>query len=539
VALGNLASTFGGGGTDIGTTRVYLFAKVYDGVEDLGTSLQVSGTWNSPWAQIYRFTNATGFWDLSFRSGEDTAGGTTWSATMSADMDIASGDVMLAASVDPTDVAHTYSAAAVTSTGATYGASAIITQPRSSNGNDIGGFVFTQAVTAGSSSDAPVVTASISGTTTNVYGPTGLLRIREVIEAAQPTNTATLSSAQLDVANSTDGQARLSSLLMEVMTPINKIIYPDGIASGEVFGSPSISQPSGAQTITFNGVVSAETFGSPTITSASVVSPTAIASGEALGSPAVTSAYLIQATGVSSGEAFGSPAVTAGQTVFVNGIVSAEAFGSPAVTSANTISPTAIASAEAFGTPTLSSANEIQTDGITSDESIGTPSIIASIAVALNGIGSAEAFGTPAIAQGSQIQPDGIASAEQVGQPALTSAFTVALDGVASSEAVGSPNLTAIVAIAVTSIGSGEQFGLPTVTLGAGSQAILTLGIGSAESFGSFSVAVAGITPDEITQIFLDAVPTDGNSCTVVLTYRSTEVKKATIVEPVLTVGPV
>lgn len=599
VPLGNLASTTGTNGADTGPTRIYLFAKVVDGVETLGSTLSISGTWNTPWAQIYRFSNATGFWDLSFRTGEDTAGGASWSATMSTTMDIASGDLMLAASVDPTDVAHTYSAAAVASTGATYGASTIITQPRSSNGNDIGGFIFTQPVTAGSSSDAPIVTATVSATNTNAYGPTGLLRLREVIEAAQPTNTATVAAAQLDVthstdgqarlsslltevANSADGQARLSSLLMEVMTPINKIIYPNGIASGEAFGSPSVTQPGGGQTVTLDGVASAEAFGSPAVTSANTISATAIAGGEAFGSPAVTASSTITATGVGSGEAFGSPTVTTGQTVSTNGIPTAEAFGSPTFTSANTISATAIAGAEAFGTPALttastivatgissgeafgspavsidqtvsangissaealgtpalSSASEIQANGIASDESIGTPSIIASVAVALNGIGSAEAFGTLALAQGAQIQPDGIASAEQIGQPALVSAFTVTPDGVASGEAVGSPNLTAIVAIAVTSIGSGEQFGSPTVTIGPGSQAILTLGIGSAQSFGSFSIAVAGITPDEITQIFLDAMPTDDNSCTVILTYRSTEVKKTTIVEPVMIVGP-
>jgi MSHA biogenesis protein MshQ len=100
---------------------------------------------------------------------------------MSGDPGVTVGDHILAAMVIPTDVTTPaqFSAEAFTQAGVTFGAVTEISEPDSTTGNDIGGFVVRSTATAGVGSAAPVMTATAGGTTTNVRGPGVFIRIRD------------------------------------------------------------------------------------------------------------------------------------------------------------------------------------------------------------------------------------------------------------------------------------------------------------------------------------------------------------------------
>jgi hypothetical protein len=176
----------GGYGTalaaDTGNTNVFAFYKVSDGTEtgNLSVSLTTNGT---SFGQIYRFSNATGSWDVAGTTGSDTSGDTTVSITMGANPGVTSGDYILGTMVIPTDVTTPaqFSAEALTQTGITFGTVTEVIEPDTNVGNDLGGFVVRAPVSAGTASAAPVMTATAGGTVTNVRGPGVFIRVRETV----------------------------------------------------------------------------------------------------------------------------------------------------------------------------------------------------------------------------------------------------------------------------------------------------------------------------------------------------------------------
>lgn len=178
-----LGAYSGGGGTtgvDTGPTRIGVFWKIATGAETGTQSVTVPGN-SVTWVQMFHYSNATGFWDLAIAGGVDSTTGSSWSVTCDVSPGITAGDFVLVGSVIPTDVTtpNQFTSELVTATGATFAATTELSEPDSSSGNDIGGFVFHTDCTAGTSSAIPVITATASGTTTNVRGPSALIRIRE------------------------------------------------------------------------------------------------------------------------------------------------------------------------------------------------------------------------------------------------------------------------------------------------------------------------------------------------------------------------
>jgi hypothetical protein len=567
----------GGGGTsgaDTGPTKIMIFAKVANPEETLTGTERFSGTQNVAWAQIFRLSNATGFWDLGFAGGTDSTPDASWSVTCSSDPGITSGDLILVGSCDPTDTAHNYTSSAVTATGVTFGASTLITEPRSSSGQDIGGFIFRQEATAGSSSAAPVVSATVTGTTTNVRGPSGLLRIREVSEAGQPTNTLNVTSftghiaskntsdlrveaLNLQVAGKQTTELRVEALIIQVMTSIDKTVYLTSIGSGEAFGSPDIATSGGTQTANPTGIASGEAFGSPTATSQASISLNGVASGEAFGAPSASSIATISATGVTSGEAFGSPALANQNDVQLDGIASAEAFGSPTVTATSSVLVTGIGSSEQFGSPELDSIATIQVTGIASSEAFGEPSL-ANVSgpseVQLTGVPSSESFGSPTVSSSNQVSLTGLSSNEQFGAPTVSATASIQASGISSSEQFGSPSVASVATALMVGIASGESFGLPSISGDTPPSEVQLESIASAEAFGSPTLSAlatvsllsipnasafglpqltgpSDLTPETAMKVEFDVVLVDPNNVSVESVVTETTVKRATITE--------
>jgi len=195
---------FGGGygatlGADTGNTLIAAFARVADGTEGTTRTVPFTGQ-NVVWVWGARLSNATGLWDVAGATGEDTTAGSV-SVTFTSDPGVEGGDYVIAAMCIPTDVTtpSQFSAEALSQTGVTYGTVTEVAEPDSSGGNDIGGFIVRAAVSSGTSSAAPVLTATAGGTTTNVRGPAILVRAREV-SAGGPTLVDVLQASETDLA---------------------------------------------------------------------------------------------------------------------------------------------------------------------------------------------------------------------------------------------------------------------------------------------------------------------------------------------------
>jgi hypothetical protein len=177
-------------GADTGNTNIWGYYVVAT-TSSSGTLTVSLGVNNVSWAQMLRFTNATGGWSVAGTTGSDTAGGNV-SITGSADPGVTAGDYIIGAMTIPTDVSTPaqFSAEAFTQTGVTFGTTLEVSEPDSTGGNDIGGFVATSTASSGTGSANPTMTATAGGTNTNVRGPGIFIRIRETFQAPTVTTQA-------------------------------------------------------------------------------------------------------------------------------------------------------------------------------------------------------------------------------------------------------------------------------------------------------------------------------------------------------------
>lgn len=180
LAQGGYGATLG---ADTGNTNLYFFYKVATGSES-GTLAITIGDNDVAWAYVINFgptfpAGSTPTYSVAHAAGSDTSAGSV-SAAMGTDPGFIVGDIALMVMCIPTDVSTPlqFSNEAITASGATFDTAVELAEPDSATGNDIGGWLAASRVTAGASSGVPTVTATATGTTTNVRGPVSVLRIR-------------------------------------------------------------------------------------------------------------------------------------------------------------------------------------------------------------------------------------------------------------------------------------------------------------------------------------------------------------------------
>ena len=161
-AAGSVASTTGTTGTDTGPMRAQAFTKTAAGGESGSVSVSIASG-NSSAGQIVRVTPSIAGASLgaAYATGADGSAGAAWSATLGS-VALAAGDLCLGLGVIPTDVTTPaqFSGEGFAASGITFGAAAEIVEWDTTTGNDMGGFVFAQSVTAGSGTVAPTMTAT-------------------------------------------------------------------------------------------------------------------------------------------------------------------------------------------------------------------------------------------------------------------------------------------------------------------------------------------------------------------------------------------
>jgi hypothetical protein len=189
----------GGYGTtansDVGNTSVRVYRKdVVTGTETGNLALTLTNN-EVCWGFMVRVSYAAGS-TVSFGSadGQNTVapavdGIITIPLTNSASpTNFQSGDLAIWAYCIPTDVQtpSAFSARSITATGTTFATAVEFNEPDNSTNDDIGGYSAYAFATAGSSTAAPTVSATVTGTLTNNRGPVVAIRLREVAGGGTP-----------------------------------------------------------------------------------------------------------------------------------------------------------------------------------------------------------------------------------------------------------------------------------------------------------------------------------------------------------------
>lgn len=209
--LGQIDSTTGGAPAgDAGSVSIAAFVRIVDGTEAGSYAFNPVG--NPMVGQAFLVTKGagSGTWDIAVAGGLDVTGGASWSVTTGA-IDLKAEDLLVVGSVTPADAYSSgpsagaiFSAETTTEGSLTFGAATEISEPNTAAGQDLGGMVFRQAVTAGSDATAtPTVTATVTGDSlAREYGATIITRFRLVpVAPGVPTAltpTPDVYSADLD-----------------------------------------------------------------------------------------------------------------------------------------------------------------------------------------------------------------------------------------------------------------------------------------------------------------------------------------------------
>jgi hypothetical protein len=190
---------------DVGNRRVSVFRKdTVSGSESGSITVTLAGSaTNTIFGSIVRFEVPSTYTIAEeFTSASDTSAGTGYSATGSASLTWAAGDLLAVLVASSTDTA-TQSSQAISASGVTFGTR---TNQRSSavtGGNDHRQILDTVPVTTGSGSSAPTYSYTASASTS---GPAAFLRLR----AVPPTEAARVTQAVVKLPAGTSGSPTYS-----------------------------------------------------------------------------------------------------------------------------------------------------------------------------------------------------------------------------------------------------------------------------------------------------------------------------------------
>jgi hypothetical protein len=165
-------------GNNTGNTNLFVYTKNSVSGTETGTLTVTVGT-NGVCGAVFVLLRpiAGSAISYAFASGSDSTAGNV-SITCGSDPGETAGDIALHVFGGSSNLILPFSAQALTTTGITYGTVSEVVEYGTTVGNDVAGYVAVAKAQSGTSSAAPVFTATVGGTTTNARGPGVLLRMR-------------------------------------------------------------------------------------------------------------------------------------------------------------------------------------------------------------------------------------------------------------------------------------------------------------------------------------------------------------------------
>lgn len=341
-------------GADTGNTNLWVFTKDTVNGTETGNLTVTVATNNICWGLIVRIPGGGG---TSFSYG--TADGSRATAPTSGTAfttlltngatapNLQSGDVAIWAMCIPTDVLNNgFTAPTISSTGTTFGTAVELEEPDSGSGNDIGGYVAYAIATAGSSTAAPTVGVTATGTVTNVRGPIALIRVRDTSQTLTP-------------ALYTNDQ----TFFAPTVTPGTVTLTPDLYTNDQTFYSPDVTQSGGVQNLDPALYTNDQTFYAPTVAATYSLTPDLYTNVQTFYGPTIAATYSIEPALYTNDQTFYSPTVSqAGQAQDLTPdlYTNTQTFYSATVTTTYNIAPLLFSNTQTFYSPTVSQAGAPQ-----------------------------------------------------------------------------------------------------------------------------------------------------------------------------------
>lgn len=327
-AAGGYGTTLG---ADTGNTNLWIFTKDAVAGTETGNLTVTVGTNNICWGIIVRIPGGGG---TSFTYG--TADGSRTTAPTSGTAfttlltngatapNLQNGDVAIWAMVIPTDVLNNgFTAPTISSTGTTFGTAVELEEPDSGTGNDIGGYVAYAIATAGSSTAAPTVGVTATGTVTNVRGPIALIRVRDTSQTLTPslyTNSQTFYQPTVN-----RGAVTLT---------------PSLYTNDQTFYSPDVTQTGGAQNLDPSLYTNTQVFYDPTVTATYTLTPNLYTNTQTFFALTVTATYDLTPALYTNTQTFYQATVTqtgGGQTLLPNLYTNTQTFYTASLQKSNNL----------------------------------------------------------------------------------------------------------------------------------------------------------------------------------------------------------
>lgn len=332
-------------GADTGNTNLRVYSWNTPVAGQTGVQPVTVANNNICWAFMVRIPTGGGAKSYGSADGQRT---TTPTSPMSIALtngatatDFQTGDLAIWAMCIPTDVTTPtqFSAQSITATGATFGTATEFNEPDSGTGNDIGGYSAWASVSSGSSTTAPTVTVTLTGTLTNVRGPVVLLRVRE--GAAPQTLTPTLYTNTQTFHNPS--------------VTTSATVAPSLFTNNQTFYSPDVTTSGAAQSLTPSLYTNTQTFYNATVSALNALTPALYTNAQTFYSATVSTSNALSASLYTNGQTFFAAVVsqTGGlQTLLPSLYANDQAFYSPTVAASYAIAPALLTNAQSFYGPT-------------------------------------------------------------------------------------------------------------------------------------------------------------------------------------------
>jgi hypothetical protein len=244
-AAGGYSSTLG---ADTGNTNIKAATKDTVTGSESGSISATLATNNVSWSVLVRASRSgSGAWDIAGTDGADETTGAALSVTFGANPGITAGDLIVVAWCMPTDVTtpNQFTAQTLTCAGVTFEPLVELAEPDSTTGNDIGGAVWVTRAISGTSTGAPILAATASGTTTNVRGGAVLVRLRS---ATSSDISGAAAESQTHAADAGNGDVAVTGAVAQATGTQTEAVAGDTIVRG------SSVQATGKQTESGNSV---------------------------------------------------------------------------------------------------------------------------------------------------------------------------------------------------------------------------------------------------------------------------------------------
>ena len=413
-------------GADTGNTNLFVYTKDTVAGTETGSLSVTVGTNNVCWGLIMRIPGG-GSTSESFGSADGGRATAPTSAVAFTNLltngatapNFQAGDLAIWAMCIPTDVlgGTGFSAPTISATGATFATPTETEEPSSGTGNDIGGFVAYAAVTAGTSTAAPTVGATATGTVTNVRGPLVLLRIRDTTQKLTPSLYTNANSFFSPTITQTAPTQNLS---------------PARYDNTNTFYPLDITQTGGTQTLTPALYTNTNSFFAQTITSANTISPALYTNANVFYSATVTAGTItLSPARYDNLNVFYSPVITqtgGPQTLLPDLYTNTNSFFTQVVTAANTLSPSLYTNTNSFYTQIVTSTALISPQLFTNTNQFFSPDVAAASAILPALYENQNVFYQPTVSSAITLLPDRYDNTNVFYSPSVSRGETISPD---------------------------------------------------------------------------------------------------------------